>query len=64
MLVVPVSVPGPYQLSLSINGQLFFPDDDDVSPGKDTTFEFFPPFSIFTTQLYACVACACRRGAM
>ncbi len=60
VLVVPVSVPGPYQFSLSINGQLFYPDDDNVGPGQDTTFEFFPPFSIYTTQLYSYVTIAVK----
>jgi hypothetical protein len=56
-LVVPVSVPGPYQLSLSVNGQLFFPDDNNLSPDAETTFEFFPPFAIYTNQLYLYVSC-------
>ncbi len=51
--VVPVTVPGPYQLSLSVNGQTFFPDNDDVSPGAETTFEFFPPFKIYATGVQA-----------
>ena len=45
--ILPVAIPGPYQVSLSVNGQQFFPDTNDVSATAPTTFEFFPTFVVF-----------------